>query len=118
MKRLLALVATAGAAVGLYAATATGGSEAVTPAQFTALQKKVTKLQKDVGALTVVANFTLACGFDRGAIPVSKSPQFHITGTGGAGEAADFYVLTTSRQECVQAINSPALKTLRAGLGR
>jgi hypothetical protein len=51
MKRLLALVATAGAAVGLYAATATGGQQAVTPAQFNVLKKQVATLQKDVKAL-------------------------------------------------------------------
>jgi hypothetical protein len=51
MKRLLALVATAGAAVGLYAATATGGQQAVTPAQFNLLKRQVAALQKDVKAL-------------------------------------------------------------------
>lgn len=51
MTRLLALVVTAALAVGLYAATATGGSQAVTPAQFAALQKKVTALQKDMKTL-------------------------------------------------------------------
>src|SRR5437762_14377923 len=54
MKRLLVLVATAGLAVGLYAATAGGGQQAVTPGQFAALKKTVTKLQKDVKALNSV----------------------------------------------------------------
>ena len=54
MKRLLVLVATAGLAVALYAATAGGGQQAVTPGQFAALSKKVTKLQKDVKALNSV----------------------------------------------------------------
>jgi hypothetical protein len=48
MKRLLALVATAGLAVALYAATATGGPQAVTPAQFNALKKQVAAMKKDV----------------------------------------------------------------------
>jgi hypothetical protein len=51
MKRLLALIAVAGLAVALYAATATGGQQAVTPAQFKALKTQVTKMQKDVNAL-------------------------------------------------------------------
>ena len=54
MKRLLVLVATAGLAVALYATTAGGGQQAVTPGQFAALSKKVTKLQKDVKALNSV----------------------------------------------------------------
>jgi hypothetical protein len=51
MKRFFALIAAAGLAVVLYAATATGGQQAVTPAQFNALKKQVTKMQKDVNAL-------------------------------------------------------------------
>jgi hypothetical protein len=56
MKRLLALVATAGLAVGLYAATATGGRQAVTPAQFSALKKQVAVLKKDVNDLKGALN--------------------------------------------------------------
>lgn len=56
MKRFLALVVTALLAVGLYAATAGGTQQAVTPAQFAALKKQVTKLQKDVGSLKLFAN--------------------------------------------------------------
>jgi hypothetical protein len=48
MKRLLALVAAAGVAVALYAATATGSQQAVTPAQLNALKKQVAVLKKDV----------------------------------------------------------------------
>jgi|1185.fasta_scaffold127902_2 opacity protein-like surface antigen len=51
MKRFLALLVTAAVAVGLYAATAGGTQQAVTPAQFNALKKQVTKMQKDVTAL-------------------------------------------------------------------
>jgi len=56
MKRLLALVATAGLAVGLYATTAGGGQQAVTPGQFAALKKQVAKIQKDVTALKYVVD--------------------------------------------------------------
>ena len=56
MKRFLALVATALLAVGLYAATAGGTQQAVTPAQFAALKKQVSKLQKDVNNLKAFAN--------------------------------------------------------------
>ena len=51
MKRFLALAVTAAVAVGLYAATAGGTQQAVTPAQFIALKKQVTKMQKDVNTL-------------------------------------------------------------------
>ena len=54
MKRFLALVATAVAAVALYAATAPAGQQAVTPGQFNALKKQVTKLRSDLNTVTTV----------------------------------------------------------------
>lgn len=54
MKRLFVVAAVALAAVVLYAATAPAGQQAVTPGQFAALSKKVTKLRKDVDALGTV----------------------------------------------------------------
>ena len=68
MKRLLVLVATAGLAVGLYAATAGGGQQAVTPAQFAALKKSVVSLQKQVKTLNAVVG---SCLFIQ-AIPVAR----------------------------------------------
>jgi len=68
MKRLLVLVATAGLAVGLYAATAGGGQQAVTPGQFAALKKSVVKLQKDVKTLNSVVG---SCLFVQ-ALPVAR----------------------------------------------
>jgi hypothetical protein len=56
MKKLLALVATAGLAVGLYAATATGSQQAVTPAQLNAVKKQVAALKKDVTVLKAFVN--------------------------------------------------------------
>ncbi len=44
MKRILAVALAALAAVALYAATAPAGQQAVTPKQFAALSKRVTKL--------------------------------------------------------------------------
>ena len=117
MKRLLALVATAGIAVALYATTAPAGQQAVTPAQFNALKKQVTKMQKTVKDLTAIANITLACAFDKGAIPVTAAPQFHVSAT---GEPTNFWVLTTSNQECVKFINETAAQKLKLkrALGR
>ena len=117
MKRLLALIATAGLAVGLYAATATGGQQAVTPKQFAALKKQVTQLQKDVKTLADAATITFACAFDKGAIPMTSSPTLHVT---VSGEAASFWALTTANAECVKFINeTPAsFKKLRASLHR
>ncbi len=51
MKRLLVLLVTSAVAVGLYATTAGGMQQAVTPGQFAALSKKVTTLQKQVAVL-------------------------------------------------------------------
>ena len=68
MKRLLVLVATAGLAVALYAATAGGGQQAVTPGQFAALKKTVVSLQKQVKTLNTVVG---QCLFIQ-AIPVTR----------------------------------------------
>jgi hypothetical protein len=62
MMRFLALVAVAGIAVALYAATAGGGQQAVTPKQFAALKKQVTTLQKDVKSLKVAITRITAAG--------------------------------------------------------
>jgi hypothetical protein len=116
MKRLLVVAAAALAAVALYATTAPAGQQAVTPKQFAALKKQVTKLQTDLRNLTNVAGFMLACGYNRGAIAITKAPTFHET---ASGETTDFYALTTKDQECVTAINRPlARKLLRAYLTR
>ena len=115
MKRLLALVAVAGLAVGLYAATATGSRQAVTPAQFAALKKQVTQLQKRVKDVEAVAGATAICVFN-GAIPVNTSTSWHTTAT---GETQEFWVLATTRSECANLINSPATSFKRVGgLGR
>jgi hypothetical protein len=68
MKRLLVLVATAGLAVALYATTAGGGQQAVTPGQFAALKKTVASLQKQVKTLNTVVS---SCLFIQ-AIPVAR----------------------------------------------
>lgn len=104
MKRVFVVAAVAIAAVALYAATAPAGQQAVTPKQFAALSKRVKALEKDAKDLKDFAGAVVLCVFDRGAIPTTKAPQFHVTAT---GEATDFYVLTTNNQECVNFINSP-----------
>ena len=109
MTRVLAVAVVALAAVALYATTAPAGEQAVTPKQFSALQKRVTKLEKDnkdvINAIDIIA----ACTLNKGAIPTTKTPQYHVTGT---GETTDFYVLTTSDQDCVNLINSPAVRQI------
>jgi hypothetical protein len=114
MKRFLALIATAGLAVALYAATATGGQQAVTPKQFAALKKQVTTLQKQVTTLqkeskdlTDFAAATSICAFGGPAVPVNTATNWHTT---GVGETQEFWVLTTQRQDCATAINSPAFR--------
>jgi hypothetical protein len=110
MKRLLALVATAGVAVGLYAATATGSQQAVTPGQFAALKKQVTQLQKRVNDLEDFAGATALCVFRGRAVPVNTTTNWHTT---GAGETQEFWALATTRQDCANAINSPTFKLSR-----
>jgi hypothetical protein len=109
MRRVLLAGVIAIAAVALYATTAPAGQQAVTPKQFAALAKRVTKLEKTDKALVNFAGVVLTCVLDKGAIATTKTPQYHTTGT---GETADFYVLTTNNQECVAAINSPVLRNL------
>jgi hypothetical protein len=116
MSRVLAVALVAFAAVALYAATAPAGQQAVTPKQFNALKTRVTKLEKLNKDITDALVFVIACGFDKGAIATTKTPQYHVTQT---GESADFYVLTTSNADCVNAINSPLKRSeVRALLSR
>jgi hypothetical protein len=105
MRRLLALIVAAGLAVGLYAATATGGQQAVTPGQFNALKKQVTKLQKDVKDLQEIAGATAICVFSGRAVPVNTATTWHTT---AAGETQEFWALATTRQDCANLINSPS----------
>ena len=100
MKRLLVLVATAGLAVALYAATAGGGQQAVTPGQFAALSKKVTKLQKDVKGLNSVIG---DCLFVQ-AVPVAS---FGTASEGYVYARADGSVIITSALDIVSANETP-----------
>jgi hypothetical protein len=112
MKRVLVVAVVAIAAVALYVATAPAGQQAVTPKQFTALSKRVKALEKDNKDLKDFAVAVITCVFDKGAVATTKAPQYHIT---AAGEATDFYVLTTNNQECVSFINSPLARRMLHG---
>jgi hypothetical protein len=114
MRRVLLATVIAIAAVALYATTAPAGQQAVTPKQFAALTKRVAKLEKDDKGLTAAIQIIGACVFDKGAIPTTKTPQYHTTGT---GEATDFYVLTTNNQDCVRIINSPVARRILKAAG-
>jgi hypothetical protein len=109
MRRVLLTAVIAIAAVALYATTATGGQQAVTPKQFAALTKRVAKLETDNKAIKAVAAAVVVCVFDKGAVPTTKTPTYHTTAT---GETTDFYVLTTNNQDCVNIINSPVLRSI------
>jgi mannose-1-phosphate guanylyltransferase len=113
MKRVLAVIAAAALAVALYATTATGGEQAVTPKQFAALKKQVTTLQKQVKTLNDFADATVFCVFRGRAVPVNTATTWHTTGT---GETQEFWALTTTQAECANAINTPSFK--RAALHR
>ena len=109
MRRVLAVALVALAAVALYATTAPAGEQAVTPKQFSALQKRVKALEADEKQIVEAIQLIAHCSLDRGAIPTTKTPQYHVTAT---GESTDFYVLTTNDADCVDFINSPALQEL------
>jgi hypothetical protein len=115
MKRLLALLATVGIAVAIYAATATGSQQAVTPAQFAALKKQVTTLQKNLKQLTDLTNAIAFCTVGGPAVPVNTATSWHTT---SAGETQEFWVLTTRQADCANAINSPAFKRAFARVHR
>ena len=114
MKRVLVLAVVALAATALYVATAPAGQQAVTPKQFNALNKRVKALEKDNKLIKDAIGVIVLCAFDKGAIATTKAPQYHIP---AVGEATDFYVLTTNNQECVNFINSPLARSLRAAGG-
>jgi len=114
MRRVLVVAVVALAAVVLYVATAPAGQQAVTPKQFTALSKRVKKVETDNKNLKDFAAAVITCVFDKGAVATTKAPQYHQP---GAGEATDFYVLTTNNQECVNFINSPLARSLRTAGG-
>jgi hypothetical protein len=107
MKRLLILIVVVALSVGLYAATAGGGQQAVTPKQFAALKKQVVTLQKQVKLHEQAINVLGICDFDS-AIAVTSAPSIHVT---AAGEATDTYVVTTTK-ECADAMNSTAFRAL------
>ena len=107
MTRVLAVAVVALAAVALYAATAPAGQQAVTPKQFSALQKRVKTLETTNKQIIQALGIIVACGFDQGAIATTKTPEYHVTAT---GETTDFYVLTTNDPDCVDFINSPLLR--------
>jgi hypothetical protein len=113
MRRALIVAAIAIAAVSLYVVTtAPAGQQAVTPKQFAALSKRVKTLEKDDKTLKTVLGAVVFCVLNKGAIPTTKAPAFHVTAT---GETTDFYALTTNDQDCVDLINNPATaKRLRA----
>src|SRR5947208_3342048 len=112
MTRALIIVAIAIGAVSLYVTTAPAGQQAVTPKQFTALTKRVTKLEKDNKLLLGFAGVVATC-LDKAAVATTKAPAYHVPAT---GEPTDFYVLGTTSQDCVSILNAPSFKQLRVRL--
>jgi hypothetical protein len=123
MKRLLVLAVTALVAVGLYATTAGGTQQAVTPAQFNALKKQVAKIRKDLNATTTV----LAGCVMGGAVPVTRYNGYQAVDSNGAplqttalditneGDTpAGYALLVNPDPACVNLINGTSLKKLAA----
>jgi hypothetical protein len=102
MQRILVTIVVAGLAVALYASTAGGGQQAVTPGQFAALKKQVTTLKKQVTVLNQAMNVVFVCDLNS-AVPLTNAPTLHVT---NPGEGTDTYMLATSK-ECADAINTP-----------
>jgi hypothetical protein len=125
MRRLFALIAVAGLAVGLYAATAGGQRTASTACGTSCLNKKVATLTKTVSALSVVVTECLA----HQAIPVAEFGNPPNTGylykftDGSQGQvtAVDVaapptytpqaYILAVD-PNCADTINQPHFRTL------
>lgn len=114
MKRLLALVLTALVAVGLYAATAGGTQQSVTPAQFAALKKQVTKLQKQVGDLKGKVDClgfaaVISFGTDTAGYHYKQPDGSEILTSAldfaSQGETPDAY-LATIDQQCISALRA------------
>jgi hypothetical protein len=126
MKRLLALAVIAVAAVVLYTTAAPAGQQAVTPGQFNALKKQVTKLRTDLNAMTTV----LAGCVMGNAVPetqytdylatdqnnqVFKTTGLDITQQGGTPNGYALFV--NSDQACINLINTTSFKRLAASRG-
>jgi hypothetical protein len=120
MKRLIAAAAIGLVAVALYAVTASGTPQAVTPRQFAALSKKVTTLTKTVNSLKKDLATVETCAFDA-AIPVARfgnpdgnegyvyqnpdnSLELQIALDVSTAQAAQGWFLSTSAT-CANAIN-------------
>jgi hypothetical protein len=103
MKRLLVTFLVAGLAVALYASTAGGGQQAVTPGQFAALKKQVATLKKQVTTLNQAMAIVFTCDLDS-AVPLTNAPALHVS---NPGEGTDTYMLATNK-ECADAINTPS----------
>ena len=128
MKRLLVLVATAGLAVGLYATTAGGGQQAVTPGQFAALSKKVTGLQKQVKTLNSVVGSCLfvqavpvaSFGTDTEGYVYARSDGSLVITSAldivGQNETPQAWFVGTST-DCANSMNSGSLKSFKAKPG-
>jgi hypothetical protein len=115
MKRLLVLVLTAAIAVGLYAATAGGTQQAVTPGQFNALKKQVVKLQKEVTQLAADESCLNATPATQFGDPAGQTAGYHYKqpdGTEiitsalditGSGETPSV-ILATINTQCLQGL--------------
>ena len=102
MKRVLVVSLVAGLAVALYASTAGGSQQAVTPRQFAALKKQVTTLQKNMKTLTQVVQVLAVCDFNS-SVPITNAPALHVT---SPGENPDAYLVGTNK-DCADAMNTP-----------
>jgi len=128
MKRFLVVAAVALAAVAVYATVAPAGQQAVTPKQFAALSKKVTKLQKSFNSLK---NIVLTCALNE-AVPVAQfgdpaanegyayqnpdnTVELQTALDVSAASAAGGWFLSTTL-DCANAINSGKGKNVLAGL--
>jgi hypothetical protein len=122
MKYVVSLAAVALAAVALYATAAPAGQQAVSPAQFAALKKQVTKIRSDLNAVATVLG---GCVMGQ-AIPVTQYTDY--VGSDGTkvypttaldvtqqGDTPNGYALLVNPSSaCVNLVNSTSFKSFSA----
>jgi hypothetical protein len=123
MKKFVALAVIALAAVALYATAAPAGQQAVTPGQFNALKKQVTKIRSDLNAVTTV----LAACVMGNAVPITRYAGYDAKDGNGAqisttaldltnqGDTPNgFALLVNPDPACVNLINTTSFKRFAA----
>jgi hypothetical protein len=128
MKRLLVLCVTALLAVAIYATTAAGTQQAVTPGQFNALKKQVTKIRKDLnttigilggcvmGNVVPITRYPTSAGsgylYSPDGTNIILTSALDVTNQGGTPNG--YALLVSPDPNCINLINSTLLNLSNA----